>query len=223
MVIHLITLFPDFFMSPLQTSILKRAQKFEAVEIQIHNLRDFAVDAHQTTDDRPFGGGPGMVMLVEPIDRCLTSLGIKKGGTSSNILLTSAKGKLFTQKTARQLSQLSELVIICGHYEGVDERVADNLIDQEIRVGDYVLTGGEIPALTIVDSVARLLPGVLGNDKSNENESHQNLGELGFPQYSRPEKYLDWSVPQVLLSGNHAKIAEWREQNKKSTNQVDES
>lgn len=216
MKIHILTLFPEFFQGALNSSILKRAQKHESVSFDIVQIRDFTHDAHATVDDRPFGGGPGMVMMVAPIAEALASLGVAKGQPGKLIVLTSAKGTLFTQETAKNWSNLTELTIICGHYEGVDERVAEHLIDAEIRIGDYVLTGGEPAAAVMTDAVARLLPGVLGNELSNQDESHSVPGKLGFPQYTRPENYRGWEVPKVLVSGNHKLIEEWRDQQKRS-------
>lgn len=217
--ITVLSLFPDYFVSPLQSSILARAQAKGLVEVKIVNIRDYAVDKHQITDDRPYGGGPGMVMLVEPIDRALTAIldaspSSADKNTQRKIILTSAKGQAFDQKIAQTYSQLDELVIICGHYEGVDERVADNLIDEEIRIGDYVLTGGEPAASVILDATVRLLAGVLGNDQSTADESHTQPGVLGFPQYSQPREYKGWTVPSELLTGNHSKIAAWRASHK---------
>ena len=212
MQIVILTLFPEYFTSVLSESILKRAQAKELVRIKVINIRDFATDKHQVTDDRPFGGGPGMVMKVEPIDLALQSL---EPVEHQRVVLTSAKGALYTQQTATQYAQLDRLVIICGHYEGVDERVVEHLIDEEIRIGDYVLTGGEPAAAVMVDSVARLVPGVLGNEASNQGESHSEPGVLGYPQYTRPEEYRGWKVPEVLLGGDHKKITEWREQQRK--------
>lgn len=211
---NILTLFPEFFESALNSSILKRAQKNESVSFNLVQLRDFTHDAHATTDDRPFGGGPGMVMMVAPIAEALENLGLAKGQPGKLIVLTSAKGQLFTQETAKTWSNLTELTIICGHYEGVDERVAEHLIDAEVRIGDYVLTGGEPAAVVMADAVVRLLPGVLGNELSNQDESHTIPGQLGFPQYTRPEVYNTWSVPPVLMSGNHAKIQIWRKTKK---------
>lgn len=216
MKINILTIFPDFFINPLETSILKRAINKNLVEFQILNLRDFTQDKHQTTDQRPFGGGPGMVMMIEPIDRALEHLGVKKGDQNKKIILTSAKGSVFTQETAKNLANLDELSIICGHYEGVDERVALHLIDEEIRIGDYVLTGGEAAALVMGDAVTRLIPGVLGNEDSNQNESHSQRGKMGHPQFTKPADYKGMLVPEVLLSGNHQKITEWRNSIKKS-------
>lgn len=211
MKINILTIFPDFFKTPLQTSIIKRALNKELLEIKIVNLRDYALDKHQTTDLRPYGGGPGMVMMVEPIDRALQALGLSKGQEGKKIILTSAKGRLFTQETAKEQAELEELTIICGHYEGVDERVALHLIDEEWRIGDYVLTGGETASLVIADAVTRLLPGVLGNELSNQDESHSQPGKFAHPQYTKPANYKGWKVPEVLLSGDHAKIETWRE------------
>lgn len=217
MQINILSLFPDFFTTPLNESILKRAQGNNSVSFRVINLRDFTTDRHQTADDRPFGGGPGMVMMIEPIDKALKSLGQEKGKQGHLIVLTSAKGSRFTQQVAQNWATLESLTIICGHYEGVDERVAHYLIDQEIRIGDYVLTGGEPAALVMTDAVVRLLPGVLGNKSSTADESHTVVGQLGFPQYTRPESYQGWSVPDVLLSGNHADIQAWRTMQKQPT------
>ena len=210
MKITILTLFPEYFDSILGTSMIKRAQEKGSVDFQIVNIRDFAQDKHKLTDDRPFGGGPGMVMLVEPIDLALQSLGAQKNTTNKKIILTSAKGKKFDQCVAREYVNLEELVLICGHYEGVDERVAQNYIDEEVRIGDYVLTGGEPAVAVMLDAVTRLLPGVLGNEESNLDESHSVPGKLGYPAYSRPAEYKGMQVPGVLLSGDHQKIAEWR-------------
>jgi tRNA (guanine37-N1)-methyltransferase len=210
MKINILTIFPDFFKTPLETSILKRALAKELLEIKIVNLRDFASDRHQTTDLRPYGGGPGMVMMVEPIDKALQALGLSKGQKGKKIILTSAKGQLFTQEIAKEQARLEELTIICGHYEGVDERVALHLIDEELRIGDYVLTGGETASLVMLDAVTRLIPNVLGNELSNQDESHSQPGKFAHPQYTKPANYKGWEVPEVLLSGDHAKIEAWR-------------
>lgn len=212
MTINLLTLFPEYFESILSQSIIKRAISQKLIKINILDIRKFATDKHQTTDDRPFGGGPGMVMKIEPIDLALQSIHVQKNQPNQKILLTSAKGNLFDQATAQNLAKFETLTIICGHYEGVDERVADHLIDEEIRIGNYVLTGGESAANVIVDAVTRLIPGVLGNEMSNQNESHSTPGELGHSQYTRPEIYKTWPVPSVLLSGDHKAIADWRRQ-----------
>ncbi len=224
MKINLLTIFPSFFESPLKESILKRAEKFQRVQFDVVNIRDFAQDKHKTTDDRPYGGGPGMVMKVEPIYQAVQSLKEKdfdkrkhpdKRVKKSKTILTSAKGTLFTQQKAVEYAHLDELSIICGHYEGVDERVAHHLVDEEVRIGDYVLTGGETASLVIVDAVTRLIPGVLGNDQSTVDESHSQPGQLGYPQYTRPAVFKNWSVPQVLQSGNHQQIQKWRDKQKK--------
>jgi tRNA (guanine37-N1)-methyltransferase len=216
---NILTLFPEFFKSPLNQSILKRAQDENLhldnipVEFNVINIRDFAQDKHHMTDDRPYGGGPGMVMKVEPIDLALKS--IKTIGLNSRVLLTSAKGQTFTQQKAQELSSLDEITIICGHYEGVDERVAQHLVDEEIRIGDYVLTGGEPAAIVIIDAVTRLLPLVLGNDQSIVQESHSKPGYLEHPHYTRPEDYNGWKVPEVLLSGHHGQIDDWKKDKSK--------
>ncbi len=214
MQIYIFTLYPEYFDSVLQTSILGRAIKQDHLQVTLVNVRDFTTDKHRTADDRPYGGGPGMVMKVEPIDLALQQYDFKKGTKGEKIILTSAKGETFTQQTAKDWQSLDRLAIICGHYEGVDERVVENLIDEEIRVGDYVLTGGEPAAAIITDAVARLIPGVLGNESSNLNESHSEPGKMGHPQYTRPADYKGWGVPEELLTGNHKKIEEWRKKQK---------
>lgn len=210
MTINILTLFPQMFTGPLSESIMKRAVEKEKVKFNIIDLRSFTTDKHKTTDQPPYGGGPGMVMMVEPIDRALISLDLKKGSDTSRILLLSAKGKLYTQSQAQELSGLKQLALICGHYEGVDERVAANLVDEEIRIGDYVMTGGELPAMVVSDSIVRLLPGVLGDETSSEDESHSQPGYFEYPQYTRPAEYKGWKVPETLLQGNHAEIEKWR-------------
>jgi tRNA (guanine37-N1)-methyltransferase len=219
----IITIFPDIFNSYFSESILARAQKSKIIEIKIHNLRDYTTDKHKTTDDTPYGGGAGMVMKVEPIYRAISS--IKKQETrnkkqKTRIILFSAKGKKYTQDDAKRLSKYGNLIFICGRYEGVDERVRKYLVDEEISIGEYVLTGGEIPAMVVADSVSRLLPGVLGNDESAKHESHSRAGYLEHPQYTKPEEFCvegeSWKVPKVLLSGNHKEIEEWREKNGKN-------
>lgn len=214
MQINFLTIFPEYFSNILNSSILKRANQKNIVKYQVINIRDFAQDKHQTTDDRPFGGGPGMVMMIEPIDLALQSLGLKKGDKDKKIILTSAKGKLFSQKTAQQWSELNELSIICGHYEGVDERVAKYLVDEEVRIGNYVLTGGEPAATVMTDAVVRLLPGVLGNEESGVDESHSKEGLAGPEQYTRPASYKDWEVPEALLSGDPKKISAYKNQSR---------
>ena len=216
MTIHILTLFPEYFASILETSILKRAQDQDLIHFDLIDIRDFAHDKHQTADDRPYGGGPGMVMKVEPIAKALEQVKKNLAGKKTHSLLTSAKGRAFTQQIAREFAVLDNLVIVCGHYEGVDERVAEHLVDEEMRIGDYVLTGGEPAAAVMLDAVARLIPGVLGNETSNIDESHSEPGKLGFPQYSRPEEFNGWKVPEVLLNGNHKDILAWREEQRAS-------
>ncbi|HAT74171.1 MAG: tRNA (guanine-N(1)-)-methyltransferase [Candidatus Moranbacteria bacterium GW2011_GWF2_36_839] len=209
----IITIFPQIFNSYFGESILARAQKNKIVKIKIHNLRDYATDKHQTVDDTPYGGGAGMLMKVEPIYKCLKSI---KKSKKTRIILFSAKGKKYTQGDAKRLSKYDNLIFVCGRYEGVDERVAQNLVDEEISIGDYVLTGGEIPAMIVADSVSRLLPGVLGNSESARDESHSSEGYLEYPQYTKPEVFSvskkKLKVPSILLSGNHKKIKEWRKE-----------
>ena len=210
----IITIFPQIFSSYFGESILVRAQKKSLIKIEIHNLRDFTSDKHQTVDDTPYGGGAGMVMKVGPIYKCLNKIKNKKLNT--RIILFSAKGKKYTQSDAKRLSKYENLIFICGRYEGVDERVNKYLVDEEISIGEYVLTGGEIPAMILVDSISRLLPGVLGNPKSLEEESFNSQEDnLEYPQYTKPEKFKDWEVPRVLLSGNHKKIEGWRKEKSK--------
>ncbi len=210
MKITVLTLFPEYFTSPFSTSIIKRAQAFGHVDIHIVNIRDFAEDAHRTTDDRPFGGGAGMVMLVAPIAKALAAVQPAWPSPNSKRILLSAKGETYTQKKARDLAVVEDLVLLCGHYEGVDERVAEYLVDEEISIGEYVLTGGEAAAAVIVDSVTRLLPGVLGNPESLAHESHDQPGFRASPQYSQPRSFNGWDVPDVLLSGNHKAIEAWK-------------
>jgi tRNA (guanine37-N1)-methyltransferase len=208
----LLTIFPDIFSSYFGESILKRAVQKKKVSFYAHDLRVFADDKHRTVDDRPYGGGVGMVMKVEPIFKALRALPKSK---KRRVLLMSAKGKTFTQSDAQRLSKYSQLVIICPRYEGVDERVLE-YVDEEISIGNYVLTGGELPAMIITDAVTRLLPGVLGKDESSVDESHSVAGVLEYPQYTRPETFKKLRVPKELLSGNHAVIAAWRQKQKKS-------
>ncbi len=210
--IHILTLFPGMFESFLSHSIMKRAVEKKAVGITVHNLRDYTHDRHKTCDDRPFGGGPGMLMKPEPVFEAVDKLfGRKKFGRNLRFIYLSPQGKRFDQATARQFACSKELVFLCGHYEGVDQRVVDKLVTDEISIGDYVLTQGELPAMVVVDSVVRLLPGVLGSEDSKEFESFTtNL--LEYPQYTRPAVYRGLEVPEVLLSGNHRRITEWRQE-----------
>lgn len=217
--IDIITTLPSMFTGPLTKSIMKRAAEKGIVHIRVHDLRNWTSDKHRTTDDHPYGGGPGMVMMIEPIHKALQELHVKKGTPKQRIILTSAKGTLFTQQIAQTWSkELDRLVIICGHYEGVDERVGQNLVDEEVRIGNFVVTGGELPAALMVDAVVRLLPGALGDNASTHDESHNIPGYMEYPQYTRPENFQGWTVPGVLLGGNHRDISEWRkEQSSKTT------
>ena len=206
----IITIFPRVFDSYFQESILKRAQQKKLIKINIHNLRDFASDRRKTVDDRPYGGGPGMIMMAEPIYKAIKKIKSRK---KLKVILLSAKGKKFDQETAKKLSKLDQIILICGRYEGVDERVAKHIADYEISIGDYVLSGGEIPAMIVVEAVSRLIKGVLGKKESLIEESFYKNNFLEYPQYTRPEKFLKYAAPKVLLSGNHKKIKEWREKN----------
>jgi tRNA (guanine37-N1)-methyltransferase len=218
--IDVLTLFPHLFEAPFSFGIFERAIEQKLVGIHVHNIRDFARDRHQVVDDYPYGGGAGMVLKPEPLFAAVEAVKaeIAAGGAAgAPVILLTPQGRLFNQKVARELSQHSHLVLVCGHYEGVDERVREHLVTDEISIGDYVLTGGELPALVVMDAVIRLLPGVLGAEESAQDDSHVN-GLLEYPQYTRPAEYRGWTVPEVLLSGNHAKIAGWRrEQSVKRT------
>jgi len=208
MQIDVFGLFPDAMRPYLASSVLARAQAAGLVEIQLHNIRDFTSDRHQTTDDEPYGGGGGMVMKPEPIFAAVESV-LGSGVESSRIVLLTPQGRVFNQGLAAELANVPRLVLICGRYEGVDERVSQHLVDDEISIGDYVLTGGELPALAIVDAVVRLLPGALGDENASGRDSHAD-GLLEGPHYTRPAEYRGWEVPAVLRSGDHAKIAAWR-------------
>ncbi len=203
----IVTVFPEMFEGSFKESILRIAQEKHLVDIHVVNLRDFTKDRHRSTDDKPFGGGPGMVMKPEPIFECVRS--IRKKSPKARVILFSPSGKLFNQKAAWELSKKKHLILICGHYEGVDERVQEHLADEEISLGDFVLTGGEIPAMAVVDAVTRLIPGVLGNKDSLAHESFQE-GLLEYPHYTRPRDYLGYEVPDILVSGNHDKVERWR-------------
>ncbi len=205
--IDIATLFPRMFEGPLDESILKRARQKGLLEIAIHQLRDYAEDKHRVTDDRPFGGGPGMVMRVEPIVRCVESLKTE----DSWVILLSPRGAPLRQATLTRLAQRPHLILLCGHYEGVDERARELVVDEEISIGDYVLTNGALPAMVLVDGVARLVPGVLGDAESATEESFSD-GLLEYPQYTRPAEFRGRKAPEVLLSGNHEEIARWRKE-----------
>ena len=208
MKIDIMTLFPEMCESVLSESIIGRARKAGIVTVNCHNIRDFAGNKHNRVDDAPYGGGMGMVMQAEPIYNCFKSL---YDGEKPHLVYMSPKGKTFKQSDAVRLSKMEHVVLLCGHYEGVDERVLEEIVDEEISVGDYVLTGGELPALTVTDAVCRMIKGVLSDDVCFTEESHFD-GLLEYPQYTRPEIWHDREVPKVLLSGNHAEIAKWRKE-----------
>ncbi len=207
---HLLTIFPDFFEGPFKYGVVARAAEFGALELHVHDLRNWTHDPHRTVDDRPFGGGEGMVLKPEPIFDAVESIWPEKTNKQKVILL-SAQGRKFTQQVARELVVNEELLLICGRYEGVDERVAEHLADEELSIGDYVLSGGELAAAVVVDTVARLLPGVVGNQESTVNESFEQAGMLDCPQWTRPAEFRGWKAPDVLLGGNHAEIRKWRQ------------
>jgi len=214
-IFHVLTIFPEFFQGPFEHGVIQRARDTGAIEIRIHNLRDWTRDRHKTVDDRPFGGGEGMLLKPEPLFLAVESIVGQASALSRKTVLLSAQGRLFDQKVANDLSGLSELLLICGRYEGVDERVAEHLADEELSIGNYVLSGGELAAAVVLDAVARLLPGVLGNQSSAVFESFQDGGHAGAvldcPQYTRPAEFRGWKVPEVLLSGNHEEIRRWRQ------------
>jgi tRNA (guanine37-N1)-methyltransferase len=207
MIFEILTLFPGMFVSPLGESILGKARERGLIQVRVHNIRDYATDKHQITDDRPFGGGEGMVMKPEPIVRLLDSL--RREEPPPWVVLLSPQGRPFEQECAWRWSTRPRLVLICGRYEGVDERVAEHFADEEISLGDYVLTGGELPAMVVLDAVTRLVPGVLGNAASATTESFVEL-VLEYPQYTRPREFRGYQVPEILLSGDHAAIHRWR-------------
>jgi len=205
MKIDVLTLFPAMFAGPLDESIIKRARDAGRLELTLHNLRDYTHDRHKTVDDRPFGGGPGMLLKPEPIFEAVGSL----ARADTRVILLSPAGRRFDQTIARELATQEHLLMVCGHYEGFDERVRDQLADDELSIGDYVLTNGALPVMVIVDAITRLLPGVLGDDDSAREDSFSQ-GLLEYPQYTRPAEFRGMKVPEVLLSGNHAEIARWR-------------
>jgi tRNA (guanine37-N1)-methyltransferase len=207
---HVITIFPDFFKGPFEYGVVAKARDAGRLEICVHDLRNWTYDRHRTVDDRPFGGGEGMLLKAQPVFETVESV-LPVRTERNRVVLLSAQGKRFDQSSARRFSALEELVLICGRYEGVDERVSDHLVDEEVSIGDFVLSGGELAAAIIVDSVSRLLPGVLGNEASSLNESFgESDGLLDCPQYTRPAEFRGWRVPEVLLGGNHAEIKRWR-------------
>ena len=217
----IITIFPKIFDSYFGEGMIRRAREKEIIKIEAHDLRQWTQDKHKSVDDKPYGGGPGMVMMAEPIYKAVKSVKdnyqIERKKTenqiSRKIILFSAKGKRFSQADARRFAKCDQLILICGRYEGVDERVAEHIADEEISIGEFVLTGGEIPAMIMVDAVSRLIPGVLGKEESWAEESFPQEGYAEYPQYTRPEEFMGWKVPDVLLSGDHKKIEEWKKRN----------
>ncbi len=209
MTFHILTIFPEFFRGPFDFGVVGRAVKAGQIRIRIHDLRNWTTDRHKTVDDRPFGGGEGMVLKPEPIFAAAEEIFPERSGRRKIILL-SAQGRLFRQQTALELAELDEILLICGRYEGVDERVAEHLADEELSIGDYVLSGGELAAAVVIDVVSRLVPGVLGNRRSALAESFAGDGLLDCPHYTRPAEFRGWRAPEVLLSGNHEEIRRWR-------------
>jgi tRNA (guanine37-N1)-methyltransferase len=215
MKIDVLTLFPGMFAGPLDESIVRRARDTGRLDLQIHNLRDYTHDRHRTVDDKPFGGGPGMLLKPEPIFEAVENV----AGEATRVILLTPAGRPFDQGIARELAQASHLLLVCGSYEGFDERIREALADDELSIGDFVVTNGALPAMVIIDAVARLLPGVLGDDASARDESFSQ-GGLEYPQYTRPAEFRGMRVPEVLVSGNHAEIAKWRaEQARQRTEQ----
>jgi tRNA (guanine37-N1)-methyltransferase len=211
MKIDVLTLFPAMFAGPLDESIVRRARESGRLDLKIHNLRDWTRDRHKTVDDRPFGGGPGMLLKPEPLFEAVESLRREK----TRVILLSPSGRKFDQSIARQLAAQNDLLLVTGHYEGFDERVRETLADDELSIGDYVLTNGALPAMVVIDAVVRLLPGVLGDDESSHDESF-SVGLLEYPQYTRPAEFRGMKVPDVLVSGNHAEIEKWRREQAKA-------
>jgi len=203
----ILTLFPGMFAGPFDESIIRRGRDKQLIDIDIHNIRDWATDRHQTTDDAPYGGGAGMVMKVEPLAACIET--IKERHPASTVVMTSPQGRRLTHQVAKELAGRDGLIIVCGRYEGIDERVRTLCIEDDLSIGDFVLSGGEIAAMTIVDAVTRLIPGVLGSDESAETDSFGN-GLLEYPQFTRPPEFRGLTVPEILLSGNHELIRKWR-------------
>lgn len=215
----ILTIFPETITPYTDASILGRAQKKKLLKITAHNLRDWSQDRHQKVDDTPYGGGPGMLMKVEPFEKAVEGVRAKKA-KRVRVILTSASGKIFTQQDARRLAKYDQLIFLCGRYEGIDHRVEEQIADESLSIGNYVLTGGELPALVMIDAIARMIPGVLGSQESLESESHDEEGMLEYPQYTKPEVYKKWSVPEILLSGDHKKIAQWRADHQKTQNKI---
>lgn len=210
MLIDILTIFPEMFHGPFDYSIIKRAMEKELIKIRIFDIREYTTDKHKVTDDYPYGGGGGMVMKPEPIAKAIeNALGKEKESSDTRVIFLTPQGAPFKQAVAKELARLKHLVLLCGHYEGIDERIREMFIDQEISIGDYVLTGGEIPAMVIVDAVVRIIPGVLGDENSYRQDSFYQ-GLLDYPQYTRPEVFRGQRVPEVLLGGHHQKIRQWR-------------
>lgn len=201
------TLFPEVFEPYLQTSIVQRARQGDLIQVKLHNIRDWTLDRHRTTDDTPYGGGGGMVMKVEPIFAAVE--GVLGRSQTCPVILMSPQGRVFNQKVAAELSQHPHLALLCGRYEGIDERIRQHLVTDQISIGDYVLSGGELPALVLLDAITRLIPGALGDPTGAEDDSHAS-GLLEYPHYTRPHEFRGWGVPKVLLSGDHGKVAKWR-------------
>lgn len=230
----ILTIFPEVFAPYLETSLLGKAREAGVLEVNTHDIREFATDKHKTVDDTPYGGGAGMVMKVEPIDLALNHVGFRAGSAKWRIIVLSARGEQFTQAKAQEYAQLDGLTLICGRYEGIDQRVADYLADEELSIGPYVLAGGEAAAMVVLEATARLVPGVLGNPESLKEESFslsprtasasstaargtgRSASLVEYPQYTKPEEYKGWPVPDVLLSGDHGKIDQWREAQRQS-------
>jgi tRNA (guanine37-N1)-methyltransferase len=209
---HIVTIFPEFFSSPFAHGVVARAQADGRLQIRVHDLRHWTYDCHRTVDDRPFGGGEGMLLKAQPVFEAVEAI-LPERKAGQRVVLLSAQGRRFTQAVAREYAALEDLVLICGRYEGVDERVAEHLADEELAIGDYVISGGELAAAVAIDAVARLVPGVLGNADSALFESFEGkTGVLDCPQYTRPAEFRGWRVPKVLLSGNHEQIRQWRKQ-----------
>ncbi len=216
--VDVVTLFPDMFKSPFAESIVGRAVKNKKIILKFHNLRDWALDSYGTVDDKPFGGGEGMVLRIEPIDQAIADIKKKYWkGNKGLVIAMSAKGEIYKQNIAEDLSKIENIIILCGHYEGFDQRILDNLVDKVISIGDYILTGGEIPAMVVIDSIARLISGVLGKDESSQNDSFsKSIGrKKQYARFTRPREYNGWKVPEVLLSGDPKKIKEWQDKNSK--------
>jgi tRNA (guanine37-N1)-methyltransferase len=209
---HIVTIFPEFFRGPFEHGVIQKAREAGLIEIQVHDLRTWTYDRHRTVDDRPFGGGEGMLLKAAPIFEAVEAIHAMgpERSEGTKVVLLSAQGKKFDQAKAREFSELKELLLICGRYEGVDERVAEHLADEELSIGDYVLSGGELAAAVVVDAVARLQAGVLGNETSSVDESFGEAGLLDWPQYTRPAEFRGWKVPEVLIGGNHEEVRKWR-------------